>query len=237
MTLTPAIIALAAGLWISLLVAAVLFLLIAIRAKQECVILGQQLADKDNKISELNVELTEAQNQESSGDNHEQFVSLEKQVHKLSDELQELLVSSTDKLNKKQIQIDELTAELDSFKNDSSSSELIEQVREAEHIASESESLTKVLKQENELLERQLQALTEQMEVGDMETMREMIVNFTEESRELLQAIAQLESEKMALESQLKDTESNEKGTTGAVVGLKRKLAAAEAEISVLQNQ
>ena len=100
-----------------------------------------------------------------------------------------------------------------------------------------SESLNKILKQENELLERQLQTLTETMEQGDMETMREMIVNFTEESRELLQAIDQLELEKAELESKLKDTESSEKGTTGAVVGLKRKLADAEAEIALLQNE
>lgn len=100
-----------------------------------------------------------------------------------------------------------------------------------------SKAIVKSLRQENEILDRQLQALAETAEAGDADTMREIIVNFTEESRELLLTIQKLEVEQVDLKQQLVDTESSEKGTTGAVVGLKRKLAQAEQDLLNLQEE
>ncbi len=108
---------------------------------------------------------------------------------------------------------------------------------ELEQTLLDEQALAKALRQENEILERQLQAVTEAAELGDVATMREMLVNFTEESRELLEAIGALEDENAELRQSLDDTQSSSRGTTGAVVGLKRKLALAEDEIAALQAE
>lgn len=112
-----------------------------------------------------------------------------------------------------------------------------QELAKANKMLASSKAIAKSLRQENEILDRQLQALAETAEAGDADTMREIIVNFTEESRELLLTIQKLEVEQVDLKQQLVDTESSEKGTTGAVVGLKRKLAQSEQDLLDLQEE
>ena len=107
----------------------------------------------------------------------------------------------------------------------------------ATKLLADAQATAKSLRQENEILDRQLQALSETAELGDADTMREIIVNFTEESRELLLTIQALETEQVELKQRLADNESGEKGTTGAVMGLKRKLAQAEQDLLDLQGE
>ena len=82
-----------------------------------------------------------------------------------------------------------------------------------------------------------MESLSESMALGDDTMMKEMIVNFTEESRQLLATIDALEQEVLDLKQFVTDTESSERGTTGVVVGLKRKLADAETEMVELRAE
>ncbi|MDB2409570.1 hypothetical protein N9W57_02975 [Pseudomonadales bacterium] len=100
----------------------------------------------------------------------------------------------------------------------------------------ESEALVNSLQSENAILEQQVKTLTDILDVGDLATMREIIVNFTEETRGLLATITDLENQRVELLQQLEDTESNEKGTVGAVVGLKRKLSLAEERVKEVET-
>ena len=92
------------------------------------------------------------------------------------------------------------------------------------------------LQVERDMLDRQLKNLSAGLDAGDPDTMREMIVNFTEESRELLAAIEELGKEKAELNQKIADMEAAGMGTAGAVVGLKRMLSEAEEEIQQLKR-
>lgn len=98
----------------------------------------------------------------------------------------------------------------------------------------ENQGAIEALQRERDMLERQLQNLSLSADAGSKETMREMIVNFTEESRELLLAIEESAKEKAELQQKITDMEKSGKGTAGAVVGLKRRLAEAEAALQEL---
>ena len=98
----------------------------------------------------------------------------------------------------------------------------------------ENQGAIEALQRERDMLERQLQNLSLSADAGTKETMREMIVNFTEESRELLLAIEESAKEKAELQQKITDMEKSGKGTAGAVVGLKRRLAEAEAALQEL---
>ncbi len=100
----------------------------------------------------------------------------------------------------------------------------------------ENQGAIEALQRERDMLERQLQNLSLSADAGSKETMREMIVNFTEESRELLLAIEESAREKAELQQKITDMEKSGKGTAGAVVGLKRRLAEAEAALQELNE-
>ncbi len=100
----------------------------------------------------------------------------------------------------------------------------------------ENQGAIEALQRERDMLERQLQNLSLSADMGSKETMREMIVNFTEESRELLLAIEESAKEKAELQQKITDMERSGKGTAGAVVGLKRRLAEAEAALQELNE-
>ena len=100
----------------------------------------------------------------------------------------------------------------------------------------ENQGAIEALQRERDMLERQLQNLSLNADAGSKETMREMIVNFTEESRELLLAIEESAREKAELQQKITDMEKSGKGTAGAVVGLKRRLAEAEAALQELNE-
>jgi chromosome segregation ATPase len=100
----------------------------------------------------------------------------------------------------------------------------------------ENQGAIEALQRERDMLERQLQNLSLSADAGSKEIMREMIVNFTEESRELLLAIEESGKEKAELQQKITDMEKSGKGTAGAVVGLKRRLAEAEAALQELNE-
>ena len=104
-------------------------------------------------------------------------------------------------------------------------------VENAEH-----QGAIEALQRERDMLERQLKNLSLSADAGSKETMREMIVHFTEESRELLLAIEESAKEKSELQQKITDMEKSGKGTAGAVVGLKRRLAEAEAALQELNE-
>lgn len=89
----------------------------------------------------------------------------------------------------------------------------------------------KSLEMERDILNRRLAQLEETLEVSDAESMREMIVNFTEESRLLLDEVNQLTQDKQSLMQRVEDMEAGGKGTAGTVVGLQRKLESVEKEL------
>ena len=159
-------------------------------------------------------------------------------------------------IERAQQSIIDLQAELDAFRVNSSagdnrdtvvaaplaqSEQDIQAALEAQRVAEQAKIFADAkaddLAKENAVLEAQLKALSETVESGDIATMREIIVNFTEESRELLMSIERLEAENAELGQRLQDTEGSEKGTTGAVIGLKRKLQEAEQAIVSLEEE
>ncbi|MDB4456232.1 hypothetical protein N9141_00525 [bacterium] len=145
------------------------------------------------------------------------------QAQQYADELKQQ-IEAMDELQKSQ-----------SLSRDNELTEAIDKLAEAEDGLLASESLADSRQNEIIILEQQVKALNDILDVGDLATMREIIVNFTEETRGLLASITDLEVERNQLLQQLEDTESNEKGTIGTVVGLKRKLSLAELQIKDLQ--
>ena len=89
----------------------------------------------------------------------------------------------------------------------------------------------------NEELQRQLVDANDRVEASGNGLMNELIVNFTAESREMMSSVEALETENNELKQMIQDMESSEKGTTGTIVGLKRKLQQAEEKIQLLQEE
>ena len=171
-------------------------------------------------------------------------------IQKLSSSVPELVVEESGSedtngdLQQAQQYADELKQQMEamdelqksqSLSRDSELAETIEKLAEVEEGLLASESLADARQNEILVLEQQIKALNDILDVGDLATMREIIVNFTEETRGLLATITDLEVERNQLLQQLEDTESNEKGTIGTVVGLKRKLSLAEQQIKELR--
>ncbi|MGB5326454.1 MAG: hypothetical protein WBN40_13670 [Pseudomonadales bacterium] len=112
---------------------------------------------------------------------------------------------------------------------------LREDIEQAEATAAARQGSVDSLEAERDMLKRQIENLSAGLSAGDKDTMREMIVNFTEESRELLAAIEQMGREKAELQQLIDDMQAEGKGTAGTVIGLQRKLSQAEDEIAQLR--
>lgn len=203
----------------------------------------QAVADLEQTISELNNKLAADAKQSAA-----QAGKYEKQIKTLMLQLKELKQnasqSESETVNNTAIDLSDAAPAVDIEELEANNLQLSQTLEKtnkklavAEKAKTEAIAFARTLKQENAVLDAQLKALGENTEVGDAETMREIIINFTEESRELLMEIEKLEKENKDLNQHLQDTQSNEKGTTGAVVGLKRKLAEAEEELRLMQEE
>ena len=141
-----------------------------------------------------------------------------------------------------QAEFDELESELiDAREEVARQSESYEALRgEHNQIKAEHKQLSEsveALTRDKAALEQQVESLSESLAMGEESMMKEMIISFTEESRELLATIHTLETEIAELQQFIEDSQSSEQGTTGTVVGLKRKLEEAEEAFNELQRE
>ena len=218
MFLSETTLILASGFWLTLFIGCVMFALIAIKSRRQLADLDRIIDTQRAHIQKLSSTMPElATDEDEAANGH-----LIKAQQYASDLKQQM--AAMDEMQKQQ----SLTIE-------SQLSEATDKLADVEKNLLTSESLVNSLKKENMILEQQVKTLNDILDVGDLATMREMIVNFTEETRGLLATITDLEVERGELLQQLEDTESNEKGTVGAVVGLKRKLSLAEQRIKDMQ--
>ena len=252
MALTSFELMLASGFWLILLAGIAVFAFVAIRANRQVNDLQQivetqrthiqrlskgqgDVPPSGEELEQLQVELdrVQAAKQHSEAEVERLTQALANAGDSDSDDAgqQANIATLNSELTSAQQTLAEQSAELETLREFKLASADLEQQLLDE------QALSQALRQENEIIERQLQAMSEAAEAGDVATLREMLVNFTEESRQLLEAISALEDENAELRQSLDDTQSSSRGTTGAVVGLKRKLALAEDEIAALQAQ
>ena len=222
MFLSETTLILASGFWLTLFIGCVMFAIIAIKSRRELGDLDRIIDTQRGHIQKLSSSVPELVVDESNSDSDSTNSDL-LQAQQYADELKQQ-IEAMDELQKSQ-----------SLSRDSALTEAIDKLAEVEEGLLASESLADARQKEIIILEQQVKALNDMLDVGDLATMREIIVNFTEETRGLLASITDLEVERNQLLQQLEDTESNEKGTIGTVVGLKRKLSLAELQIKDLQ--
>lgn len=218
MFLSETTLILASGFWLTLFVGCVMFALIAIKSRRQLTDLDRIIDTQRGHIQKLSSNMPELAADEDGLANGDLIKAQE-----YADELKQQM-AAMDEMQKQE-----------SLTIDNQLSEVTSKLAEAEQNLSTSESLVDSLQKENVILEQQVKTLSDILDVGDLATMREIIVNFTEETRGLLATITDLEVERSELLQQLEDTESNEKGTIGTVVGLKRKLSLAEQRIKDMQ--
>jgi len=220
MFLSETTLILASGFWLTLLIGCVMFAVIAMKSRRQLSDLDKIIDTQRGHIQKLSssvpdLVIDEANGQSDNGDLQ--------QAQQYADELKQQM-EAMDELQKQQ-----------ALSKESELADAIEKLAEVEEGLLASESLADARQNEIVILEQQVKALNDILDVGDLATMREIIVNFTEETRGLLATITDLEVERNQLLQQLEDTESNEKGTIGTVVGLKRKLSLAEQQIKEFQ--
>ena len=222
MFLSETTLILASGFWLTLFIGCIMFAIIAIKSRRQLGDLDRIIDTQRGHIQKLSSSVPELVVDESNSDSDSTNSDL-LQAQQYADELKQQ-IEAMDELQKSQ-----------SLSRDSELTETIDKLAEVEEGLLASESLADTRQKEIIILEQQVKALNDMLDVGDLATMREIIVNFTEETRGLLATITDLEVERNQLLQQLEDTESNEKGTIGTVVGLKRKLSLAELQIKDLQ--
>ena len=220
MFLSETTLILASGFWLTLFVGCVMFAIIAIKSRRQLGDLDRIIDTQRGHIQKLSssvpdLVVDDASSKSANGDLQ--------QAQQYADELKQQM-EAMDELQKSQ-----------ALSRDSELTEAIDKLAEVEEGLLASESLADARQNEIIILEQQVKTLSDILDVGDLATMREIIVNFTEETRGLLATITDLEVERNQLLQQLEDTESNEKGTIGTVVGLKRKLSLAEQQIKELR--
>lgn len=218
MFLSETTLILASGFWLTLFVGCVMFALIAIKSRRQLTDLDRIIDTQRGHIQKLSSNIPELAADEDELANGDLI-----KAQQYADELKQQM-AAMDEMQKQE-----------SLTIDNQLSEVTSKLAEAEQNLLTSESLVDSLQKENVILEQQVKTLSDILDVGDLATMREIIVNFTEETRGLLATITDLEVERSELLQQLEDTESNEKGTIGTVVGLKRKLSLAEQRIKDMQ--
>jgi len=220
MFLSETTLILASGFWLTLFIGCVMFAVIAIKSRRQLGDLDRIIDTQRGHIQKLSSSVPELEIDDVNSDSVNGDLL---QAQQYADELKQQ-IEDMDELQKSQ-----------SLNRDSELTEAIDKLAEAEEGLLASESLADSLQKEVVILEQQVKTLSDILDVGDLATMREIIVNFTEETRGLLATITDLEVERNQLLQQLEDTESNEKGTIGTVVGLKRKLSLAEQQIKDLK--
>ncbi|MDA8963366.1 hypothetical protein N9F42_04430, partial [Pseudomonadales bacterium] len=211
---------LASGFWLTLLIGCVMFAVIAMKSRRQLSDLDKIIDTQRGHIQKLSSSVPDLVIDEVNGQSDNGDLQ---QAQQYADELKQQM-EVMDELQKQQ-----------ALSKESELADAIEKLAEVEEGLLASESLADARQNEIVILEQQVKALNDILDVGDLATMREIIVNFTEETRGLLATITDLEVERNQLLQQLEDTESNEKGTIGTVVGLKRKLSLAEQQIKEFQ--
>lgn len=222
MFLSETTLILASGFWLTLFIGCVMFAIIAIKSRRQLSDLDRIIDTQRGHIQKLSSSVPELVVDDSNSESENGDLL---QAQQYADELKQQM-ESMDELQKQQ-----------TLNKENEIVEAIEKLTEAEEGLLASESLADARQNEILVLEQQIKALNDILDVGDLATMREIIVNFTEETRGLLATITDLEVERNQLLQQLEDTESNEKGTIGTVVGLKRKLSLAEQQIKDLETE
>ena len=226
MFLSETTLILASGFWLTLLLGCVVFALIAIKSRRQLNDLDQIIDTQRGHIQKLSSTMPEPVSESSpelATDKDEVANGDLIQAQQYADQLKQQITAMDETQKQQSLDIERQL------------SEVTDQLAEAKLGLLAGEQLVDSLQKENTVLEQQVKTLSDILDVGDLATMREIIVNFTEETRGLLATITDLEVERGELLQQLEDTESNEKGTVGAVVGLKRKLSLAEQRIKEMQ--
>ncbi|MDG1937588.1 MAG: hypothetical protein P8I62_01860 [Pseudomonadales bacterium] len=220
MFLSETTLILASGFWLTLMIACFIFAIVAIRSRRQLSDLDRIIDTQRGHIQKLSSSVPELAiaEEDGSGENAELL-----QAQQYADSLKQQ-IASMDELQKQQL-----------FTTENELATATDKLADIEQHLLASEALVNSLQSENGILEQQVKTLTDILDVGDLATMREIIVNFTEETRGLLATITDLENQRVELLQQLEDTESNEKGTVGAVVGLKRKLSLAEDRVKEVE--
>lgn len=242
MNISLPILILAGGFWVILLIGCVLFALLGSRYRREYVAeFNQNLALKE-EVARMQSSLTQKESVVETKESDDLTESMSKDYIQ---ELEEkLLAYEQAGAMQKPIQIEDASqassVELDQLNEKYENLQTLWEGTNQELIRADSKiaellGAKAALEKERNMLERQLSNFSSEMDASDTDTMREVIVNFTEESRELLNAIEDLSRKNAALEQKVADMESGGKGTAGAVVGLKRKLAEAQAVIEELR--
>ncbi|MGB5324854.1 MAG: hypothetical protein WBN40_05440 [Pseudomonadales bacterium] len=206
MTISASMLLLASGLWLFLLTGCIVFAMIAARQRNRA-------EDAEAALSEQQSQVAAHPAQQAVPEAVDADAAAEIAMYR--DQLERL----RDQLRASEGQVDKLREDLERM-------EATAAARQG-HIDS--------LEAERDMLQRQIENLSAGLAAGDKDTMREMIVNFTEESRELLAAIEQMGKEKAELQQLIDDMQAEGKGTAGTVIGLQRKLAQAEDEIAQLR--
>jgi len=250
MTISLPVLIVASGFWLILLAGCGLFFVLASNFKKSYVRESLAVADLKTKITELTAQLGEANAAESEAgqespqetdpsQNAEDIELLKRRIALLESELA-AAESKVDGAGKEdgslvsKLRLDKLNEKYENIQAlwESTNQELIR----ADGKIAELLGAKAALEKERGMLERQVASLSETEADADVASMREVIINFTEDSRELLLELEKLNTQKAALEQQIKDMEEGGKGTAGKVVGLQRKLDEAEAEIAALKS-
>lgn len=247
MTFSMPVLIFVGGLWLIVLLGCIVFALLGISFKRKLVKAREENKSLYAEIQEISanpIDQTEAGQVNLDAER----ATLQARITELEEKLSAQRVKGEINENDNQVDvlnqtIDELREEKNMF--DARIKDLELAVTQAqEQVAGQAEEAVRlqqklaVLTQEKSELERRLAGITDTLDAAtDTSTMREMIVNFTEESRELLQNIDQLTREKAELQQTIQDMEVGGKGTAGAVVGLKRRLAEAEESLSHYQDR
>lgn len=211
MIISTPMLLLASGFWLLLLAGCGVFAMFAARQKKRAETAEASLREMQSSSFSSSAEAQAAANAADIAID----ADTEAEIAMYRDQLERL----RDQLRASEGQVDALRAELDTMEN----------------TAAARQGSIDSLEAERNMLQRQVENLSAGMAAGDKDTMREMIVNFTEESRELLGAIEQMGKEKAELQQRIDDMQAEGKGTAGTVIGLQRKLSEAEAQLAQLQ--
>jgi len=241
MTLSLPVIMVASGFWLILLLGCVLFVMLASNFKKRYLQESATVVELNSEVVELKSRLQQVMD---SGlpENHgseiepEEVGLLKKKISLLEAELAEAekpLDNKEDSNMVSKLRLDKLNEKYENMQAmwESTNQELIR----ADGKIAELLGAKAALEKERDMLERRLDNFAESEANSDTREMREVIINFTEDSRELLLEIERLNTEKAGLEQQIKDMEEGGKGTAGKVVGLQRKLDEAEEQIAALK--
>lgn len=242
MTIPLSVLIVASGFWIILFCGCGLFIILAQRLRklhtselQTTATLKSRLAELEVSLSQLQMRSTE--DSEQSVEESENIELLKRKLALLESELAKAEKHSAGKEDDtlvSRLRLDKVNEKYQNIQSqwESTNQELIRSnAKVAELLGAKA-----ALEQERNMLERQLSSLSTAPDESDVSTMREVIINFTEESRELLLEIEKLSTEKAVLEQQVADMEEGGKGTAGKVIGLQRKLDEAEDELQVLKS-